>query len=71
MKLTSLAQDKILGSRGTVGKLADVLGKHPDTIRRMVSKNEKLLTHPDALAVIRSETKLSDEQLLTSIEKAA
>jgi hypothetical protein len=66
MKLTSLAQDKILDSKGTIGKLADLLDKHPDTIRRMVSKNEKVLTHPDCLAVIRNETKLADDQLLSS-----
>jgi hypothetical protein len=69
--LTEKGKSEILGSNKLIGALADTLGRSTQTIESMVDRNDLLLTHPLALAVLRSESKLSDDEILISKEIAA
>jgi hypothetical protein len=64
MKLTHLAILAIRGSRGIVDKLAEATNVSSASVYKWIQTNNDNLTKAAALAVIRTETGLTDEQIL-------
>lgn len=70
MKLTELALQKINNTQ-TRMKIGLALGVSDQQVRRYVIANSDNLTKVAALAVIRQETGLTDEQILEKEEVSA
>lgn len=65
MKLTKIALLAVKGcGRGMVQRLSDALGVSEPTTYTYIATNSDNLTKAAALAVIREETGLTDEQIL-------
>lgn len=71
MKLTHLAIIAVRGSRGIVTPLAQALKVAESSVYKYIRDNSSELTKAAALAVIRRETGLTDEQILTDQEVTA
>lgn len=71
MKLSHIAILAVRGSRGIVDKLATALDVTDKTVYRYIKENSDELTKAAALNVIRTETGLTDEQILAPAESRA
>ncbi len=67
MRLTHLAIIAVRGSRGIVPKLANALNVSDPTAYKYIRDNSDELTKASALAVIREETGLKDDQILEKV----
>lgn len=67
MKLTTLALE-LIDDQDIRMKLGLALGKSVDAIRRYIKNNDDNLTKAAALEVIKTETKLSEDQILVKEE---
>lgn len=65
MRLSKGAILAIRGGKGIKRKIAEALGVSEPTIFRWLADNDDSLTKSAALKVIREETGLSDDQILT------
>lgn len=68
-KLSQKAINAILESHELQGLLAGKLKRNPRTIQRMADRNDLLLTHPVALAVLIAESKLPESEILETDKK--
>ncbi len=66
MKLTKTALDKLLSNLGLRLKIALALDCSEGTINRYLRQNHENLTKAAALEVIRTETGLTDDEILES-----
>lgn len=68
MQISDKAVELLRGNHKAMGRLCTMFDKHMKTIENWISHRDVRLTTPGALQILREETKLPDEELLT--EKA-
>lgn len=66
MKLTTKALEFLRESIQARTRLALAVGKHVDSVERWIRENHVMLTTATSLQVIREESGLTDDEILTN-----
>lgn len=64
--ISNKAQTKLSGNRRAIGKLMVLFNVHSVTIERWIESKDVRLTTPQALEIIKEETELHEDHLLTA-----
>lgn len=64
--ISNKAQNKLSGNRRAIGKLMVLFNVHSVTIERWIESKDVRLTTPQALEIIKEETELNEDHLLTA-----
>jgi len=68
--LSKKALSAITRNNKVIGRLVAKFDKHPRTIENWIDNNDVHLTNPSSLEIIREETGLTDEEILTEKQAA-
>jgi hypothetical protein len=63
--ISNKAQNKLTGNQRAIGRLMVLFNCHSKTVERMIDKKDIRLTTPQALEIIKEETDLNEDHVLT------
>ena len=67
--ISNKAQTKLTGNQRAIGRLMVLFNVHSKTIERWIEGKDIRLTTPQALEIIKEETDLKEDHVLTQTEK--
>ncbi len=68
--ISSKAQNKLTNNQRAIAKLVLLFDVHAKTIERWIESKDIRLTTPQAIEIIKEETDLIEDHILTNVPKA-